>query len=733
MKLRFTIQRPRANTSTIILIAVLALLAASSFAYEVTMEYRGSTLWTEMFDLEVTGNYVIGAMQNGLRVYDVTSPSNPTPYSQVFFTCGTGEGVTLDGDLAYVAAGDSGIYVVDLKSLAAPSICGHTEMTGFCNSIAVQGDYAYVVPSEYGFATLDISSPCDPTYEAKFAIPGAEHIEVLDTLAFVSTTTSAFWILDISNPENPDSLGSCALPASAAKFCLKGDYAFVADTDSGLQIIDVSDPENPSIVGSCLTTTDARDVAVSGSYAYVACGFQGVQVIDITSVSAPVWVRITDTSGRCEVINIVGTTAYVGEITDHPGGLQVINIFNPSIPSTLGSSAYGHPKHIASKGDAVYVGCPYSDLQIVSVTDPKNPSIVDTYGGIGFIDDIMVQGDYAYVIESVADFLILDVTNPFLPDSVGARRLSQNPRAVDVKDTLAFVALGSNGLNILNISDVTNPDSVGAWNGSVTAYDVAAGGNYAFLACGNDGMKVINVSNPTSPFEIGTFDPGGFSRAVAIKDSLVLMSWGAYVTILDFSGSLPLDSLSTIFTPSTAIGISIDDVYAYLPTFQHGVVVANISDPTSPFLTGDYETPGSSQRVTFVSEDLICLSDYSSMIALSRDVDCLDDDSDGHCNWDDNCPTVFNPSQADSNSDGIGDACDQMCGDANGSGFVDIDDIIYLVGYIFAGGPAPDPFEIGNVNCHEAVDIDDVIYLVGYVFAGGPAPCDIDGDGTPDC
>jgi len=73
------------------------------------------------------------------------------------------------------------------------------------------------------------------------------------------------------------------------------------------------------------------------------------------------------------------------------------------------------------------------------------------------------------------------------------------------------------------------------------------------------------------------------------------------------------------------------------------------------------------------------------------------------------------------------------CGDADASGYVDIDDITFLIRYIFQGGPAPDPVEIGDVNCDGMIDIDDVVYLIMYVFAGGPAPCDPDGNGEPDC
>ncbi len=64
-----------------------------------------------------------------------------------------------------------------------------------------------------------------------------------------------------------------------------------------------------------------------------------------------------------------------------------------------------------------------------------------------------------------------------------------------------------------------------------------------------------------------------------------------------------------------------------------------------------------------------------------------------------------------------------LCGDADGSGAVDIDDAVYVISYIFSGGPAPNPLESGDVDCSGIIDIDDVVYLITYIFSGGPAPC----------
>jgi hypothetical protein len=80
-----------------------------------------------------------------------------------------------------------------------------------------------------------------------------------------------------------------------------------------------------------------------------------------------------------------------------------------------------------------------------------------------------------------------------------------------------------------------------------------------------------------------------------------------------------------------------------------------------------------------------------------------------------------------------------ICGDVNASGTdipIDIDDVVYLLQYIFADGPAPIPIQAGDANCSGTdipIDIDDVVYLLQYIFADGPPPCDPDNDGEPDC
>jgi hypothetical protein len=74
-----------------------------------------------------------------------------------------------------------------------------------------------------------------------------------------------------------------------------------------------------------------------------------------------------------------------------------------------------------------------------------------------------------------------------------------------------------------------------------------------------------------------------------------------------------------------------------------------------------------------------------------------------------------------------------ICGDADGNGTLDIDDVIYLINYVYIGGDPPLPTESGDINCDGKIDLLDIARLTNYIFRGGSAPCDTNGDGEPEC
>lgn len=70
-------------------------------------------------------------------------------------------------------------------------------------------------------------------------------------------------------------------------------------------------------------------------------------------------------------------------------------------------------------------------------------------------------------------------------------------------------------------------------------------------------------------------------------------------------------------------------------------------------------------------------------------------------------------------------SCTQ-CGDADGSGFVNITDVVFLINYVFNGTPVPGdcgmPNGLGDADGNGLVNISDAVLLMGFVFNGSPCP-----------
>ncbi len=72
---------------------------------------------------------------------------------------------------------------------------------------------------------------------------------------------------------------------------------------------------------------------------------------------------------------------------------------------------------------------------------------------------------------------------------------------------------------------------------------------------------------------------------------------------------------------------------------------------------------------------------------------------------------------------GLSQSEEPICGDTDGDQSVIISDAVFLINYIFSGGPAPAPLSVGDCDLNGTIDIGDAVWLINYIFAGGPAPC----------
>lgn len=66
-----------------------------------------------------------------------------------------------------------------------------------------------------------------------------------------------------------------------------------------------------------------------------------------------------------------------------------------------------------------------------------------------------------------------------------------------------------------------------------------------------------------------------------------------------------------------------------------------------------------------------------------------------------------------------------ICGDANNDGVPNISDAVWMLNFVFLGGPPPIPLNSAEVNCDGVANVSDVVWLLNYIFfPGAPGPCD---------
>ena len=67
-------------------------------------------------------------------------------------------------------------------------------------------------------------------------------------------------------------------------------------------------------------------------------------------------------------------------------------------------------------------------------------------------------------------------------------------------------------------------------------------------------------------------------------------------------------------------------------------------------------------------------------------------------------------------------SCCDKPGDANNDGAVNVGDAVFVINYVFKGGPPPPCKQEADANADAAVNVGDAVYVINYIFKGGPTP-----------
>jgi hypothetical protein len=277
---------------------VHVLLQGKSF------EVGSANVENKAFALCVSGDLAfVAGHEAGIVVVDVADPARLGREQPVAtWKGGYVEAVTTAGDFALAADRDKGLVVLDVPTLHAGlspwQPIAIVPLAGRANGVSTDGQYAYVTVDGVGLEIIDLQDIRAPRLVGSFAAPSLRDVSVQGKYAFVAGHRWGLGVLDVSNPASPV-LTARREDCAARELCVLGTRLH-AVTDEGILVLDIADPAQPREV-FLYETPYAENLAVGGSYLYVAEGYRGLRVVDFSIPEALRVVSVCDSTYAVDV------------------------------------------------------------------------------------------------------------------------------------------------------------------------------------------------------------------------------------------------------------------------------------------------------------------------------------------------------------------------------------------------------------------------------------------------
>jgi len=121
----------------------------------------------------------------------------------------------------------------------------------------------------------------------------------------------------------------------------------------------------------------------------------GLQIINIANPSSPTSVGTYNTNGTAYGVAVRDDAAF---IADGESGIKILRIVNPNSPTLRASLNTEDAQQVALYGDTLYVADGAGGLKSVDISNLSSPSLIDSFPCFN-ARDLVISGSYAYIAD----------------------------------------------------------------------------------------------------------------------------------------------------------------------------------------------------------------------------------------------------------------------------------------------------------------------------------------------
>lgn len=251
-----------------------------------------------------------------------------------------------------------------------------------------------------------------------------------------------------------------------------------------LRVADIADPGRPRVIGRLTGLGNTRQIQVSQGIAYITARETGLFIVDVRDDERP---KLLCHYDPIEVATGVDVSGHVLFIACRHHGLETVDVTDPAKPVHLGIARTGEAQSVAVRNGYAYVGVwGSSELAVVDVRNPRDPTITSRCRLDGYGDGVALRGRYAFVATG---------------------HHSRERRTYPVKPDDPGYGLG-HGLEIFDLRDPAKPVFVSRlklpkfYRIGMDMWGVKVAGDHAFVHDTYNGVFVVNVSDPSRPLYV---------------------------------------------------------------------------------------------------------------------------------------------------------------------------------------------------------------------------------------